>query len=212
MIAVKYRDGVIMCSDTLASYGSLARYKTLPRMCQIGSHTIIGASGEYSDFQEILRLLREKETEDWIQQDNISLTCSEYASYLKAVLYQRRNKMDPLYNSVLVAGITHGSTYVGYLDPHGTLLEADYHVTAFAHHLGKPILAAEHRVDMSEEDARVMIEKIMRTLFMRDARASNRIQMAKVTPAGVQFDEPYQLRSEWDFAGFREYMLNPLVG
>lgn len=50
VIALKYNEGVIMCTDTLASFGSMARYKDVRRMAQLGNNTLMGTSGEYSDF------------------------------------------------------------------------------------------------------------------------------------------------------------------
>ncbi len=51
--AVKYNGGVMMVADTLGSYGSLARFKDLRRIKAVGESTLIGAGGEFSDFQEI---------------------------------------------------------------------------------------------------------------------------------------------------------------
>jgi 20S proteasome subunit beta 7 len=84
IIALKYKDGVIMACDTgglslvrlqcyiilspmgtqcyflfAASYGSTLRYKSVERIKAVGKHSLIGASGEFSDFQEILRYLDE---------------------------------------------------------------------------------------------------------------------------------------------------------
>lgn len=41
------------------SYGSTLRYKNIERVKAIGKHSLLGASGEISDFQEILRYLDE---------------------------------------------------------------------------------------------------------------------------------------------------------
>ena len=45
VLAVKYDQGVMIAADTLASYGSLARYKDVKRIIQVGDRTIMGASG-----------------------------------------------------------------------------------------------------------------------------------------------------------------------
>jgi 20S proteasome subunit beta 7 len=39
------------------SYGSLARFKNLERLKAVNEHTLIGAGGEYSDFQAIQKML-----------------------------------------------------------------------------------------------------------------------------------------------------------
>ena len=41
------------------SYGSTLRYKSVERLKPVGKHSLLGASGEISDFQEILRYLDE---------------------------------------------------------------------------------------------------------------------------------------------------------
>ena len=46
VIGLKYKDGVMLAADTLASYGSLARYKDVRRLQRIGENTLIGGSGE----------------------------------------------------------------------------------------------------------------------------------------------------------------------
>lgn len=143
VIAVKYSEGVLMCTDTLASYGSLAMFKEIPRMAGVGQSTLIGASGEYSDFQEIIRLLRQKDTEDFVELDHISLNAAHYASYISSVMYTKRNKGNPLYNSLLIGGFVRSQAYLAYIDLYGTHILGDYHVTGFAHYVGKPIIANE---------------------------------------------------------------------
>ena len=41
------------------SYGYTLRYKSVERLKPAGKHSLLGASGEISDFQEILRYLDE---------------------------------------------------------------------------------------------------------------------------------------------------------
>lgn len=48
---MQYKGGVLLASDTLASYGSLARFKDVQRLKSVGTHTVLGAGGEMSDFQ-----------------------------------------------------------------------------------------------------------------------------------------------------------------
>lgn len=43
----------------LASYGSMARFRNIQRLHAIGSHTIVGMSGELSDSQTLLHDLED---------------------------------------------------------------------------------------------------------------------------------------------------------
>ncbi|KAK7337879.1 hypothetical protein VNO77_18467 [Canavalia gladiata] len=57
VVAIKYKDGIIMAADMGGSYGSTLRYKSVERIKPVGKHSLLGAVGEISDFQEILREL-----------------------------------------------------------------------------------------------------------------------------------------------------------
>jgi 20S proteasome subunit beta 7 len=59
----------MLAADTLASYGSLARYKDVRRLQKIGEQTLIGASGEISDFQAVMELLESQNQSDVNEDD-----------------------------------------------------------------------------------------------------------------------------------------------
>eukprot|EP00850_Spirogloea_muscicola_P016490 SM000134S26933 [mRNA] locus=s134:34180:34703:- [translate_table: standard] len=85
----------------------------------------------------------------------------------------------------------------------------DAHVaTGFGNHLARPIFRAEHREDMSEAEGVALLEKCLRVLYYRDKQAINKVQIAKVTEAGVTITKPYALTSEWGFRAFTD----PTVG
>lgn len=62
VLAIKYKEGVMVACDTLGAYGSTKRYKSIERIKRVNDHVVIAASGEISDFQYILRLLDELTT------------------------------------------------------------------------------------------------------------------------------------------------------
>ncbi len=74
----------------------------------MGDFTLIGAGGEYSDFQWIMDALGDVVTDEHVRDDNAKLSAPEIHSYLTRVMYQRRNKFNPLYNTLVVAGFKDG--------------------------------------------------------------------------------------------------------
>lgn len=98
-----------------ASYGSLARFKDVSRLYPVGTHTVIAAGGDMSDFQYIQRMLDELIIDEFTAQDGHTLGPAEIHEYLSQVMYARRSKMDPLWNSLLVGGVKDGKKYVSYL-------------------------------------------------------------------------------------------------
>jgi 20S proteasome subunit beta 7 len=69
VVAIKYADGVMMASDTLASYGGMARFTNVVRLHPVGHHTLIGCTGDLSDFDRVKEHLHELLIEDVCQDD-----------------------------------------------------------------------------------------------------------------------------------------------
>ena len=47
--AFVFKDGVILAADVLGSYGSLAKYRNLPRIHQVNDRAVMALSGDLSD-------------------------------------------------------------------------------------------------------------------------------------------------------------------
>eukprot|EP00600_Ochromonadales_sp_CCMP1393_P009014 CAMPEP_0174969030 /NCGR_PEP_ID=MMETSP0004_2-20121128/8499_1 /TAXON_ID=420556 /ORGANISM="Ochromonas sp., Strain CCMP1393" /LENGTH=250 /DNA_ID=CAMNT_0016218401 /DNA_START=61 /DNA_END=813 /DNA_ORIENTATION=- len=202
VIGIKYAGGVMLAADTLASYGSLARYKDVRRLQQVGTSTIIGASGEISDFQSIMEMLEGMHQTDLNEDDGYNRTPSEYFNYLRAVMYQRRGKGNPLWNQLLVGGFHREKPFLGYVDMIGTAYEENFIATGFGAYLAIPLIRERWNADMDEGEARALLEDCLRVMFYRDCRALNRIQIAKATEDGTLVSEPYQISTEWETANF----------
>lgn len=202
ILGIKYADGVMMISDTLGSYGSLARFTDLRRIRRVGDYTLVGASGEYSDFQHIMDLLHELVLDEHVIDDDAKLSAPEIHSYLSRVMYNRRNKQNPLWNKLLVAGWKDGASFLGFVDLIGTCFTDNYIATGFGMHMALPLIRDRWRPDMSEGEARALLEDCMRVLWYRDTRALNKLTIAKITADGPVISEPYMLETKWDFKSF----------
>jgi len=201
VLAVKYNGGVVMAADTLGSYGSLARFYQLERMHKIGDSTAIGVGGEYSDYQFIVKTLQELDNEDYCRDDGNRLRPSEIWNYLCRVMYNRRNKFDPLWNSIVLAGYNkkEQKSFLGYVDLVGTCYQDDYVATGYGGYIALPLIRKAYRPDLTFEEAKKLIEDCLRVLFYRDARSYYKIQITNVNESGVTISEPYELATyNWD--------------
>ena len=62
----------------------------------------------------------------------------------------------------------------------------DSHVAAgFGQQMARPLFREQHTDDMSEEDARTLIESCLRVCVMRDKSMINKFQIAKVGSAST---------------------------
>eukprot|EP01128_Nolandella_sp_AFSM9_P006773 TRINITY_DN355_c0_g2_i1.p1 TRINITY_DN355_c0_g2~~TRINITY_DN355_c0_g2_i1.p1 ORF type:complete len:307 (+),score=46.33 TRINITY_DN355_c0_g2_i1:102-923(+) len=203
VVAVKYSGGVLAAADMLGSYGSLARFRSIPRLRSVGK-TLIGASGDISDYQYIMEDLIAKETREFCEADGFSLDGREIWNYMTRRMYAARNKNDPLYNQLVVASVINEQPFLAHVDLHGTSFEDDHLASGYGAHLARPILRNEWKVDMSKTEAQELLTKCMTVLFYRDCRTINKIQFADVTSAGVEVAEPVELATDWQI-GVKTY-------
>jgi len=90
-------------------------------------------------------------------------------------MYQRRNRGDPYWNSLVVAGHRDNKSFLGYVDLVGTCYEDDFVTTGYGSHIALPLIRKAYRPDLTLEEATKLITDCMRVLFYRDARASNKV-------------------------------------
>ncbi|OSD00362.1 proteasome endopeptidase complex beta subunit [Trametes coccinea BRFM310] len=209
VIGIMFKDGVMLAADNLASYGSLARFKDIQRLHPVGSSTVLGASGDMSDFQALQAILDDLTTDEFTYQDGHDLGPAEVHEYLSRVMYARRSKMDPLWNSLLVGGFRDGKRFLGYVDLLGTTYSAPSIATGYGAYIAIPLLraAVDGKEDtLTEDAARALLHECMRVLFYRDARSLDKYQLATVTADGVRISDQIPIETEWRFAeGIRGY-------
>jgi len=199
----------MMAADTLASYGSLARFKDVQRLHAVGLTTIIGAGGDMSDFQYIQNMLDSLMIEEFTEDDGHKLGPPEIYEYLSRVMYSRRSNINPLWNSLLVGGYKDGKSMLGYVDLLGTTYTASTLATGYGAHIAQPLLrkAVEGReTTLTEEEATKIMETCLRVLFYRDARSLNKFQIATITANGAVISDARSVDTVWGFAeGIRGY-------
>lgn len=209
VLAIRYKDGVMMAADCLASYGSLARFKDVQRLHQVGDFTVIGAGGDMSDFQELQHTLDSLVIEERTAEDGHSLGPNEVYEYLSQVMYARRSKMNPLWNALILAGRKNGQNFLGFVDLLGTTYTSATIATGYGSMIAQPLLrkAVEGREHLiAEEEARRILKTSLKVLFYRDARSLNKFQIATVNDQGVTIGDAESIDTEWNFAeGIRGY-------
>jgi len=203
VIALKYKDGIMIAADNLASYGALARFRNVQRLAPVGTHTIVGASGDMSDFQYLTHNLESIMIKEHYADDGHILSTPNIYEYLFRLMYGRRTKMNPLWMSLVVGGVTKGEKFLGCIDLKGTTYQSSTIATGFGAYIAQPIMrkAVEGKEDtLTEEEAIKIINDCLRVLFYRDARSQNKVQRAKVTDAGLEITDQYLLDTDWSIA------------
>uniref|UniRef100_A0A8B9G6I1 Proteasome subunit beta type-4 n=1 Tax=Amazona collaria TaxID=241587 RepID=A0A8B9G6I1_9PSIT len=123
-------------------------------------------------------------------------------SWLTRVMYNRRSKINPLWNTVVIGGFYNGESFLGYVDMLGVAYEAPTLATGYGAYLAQPLMreVLEKKPNLTQEEARDLIERCMKILYYRDARSFNRYEIAIATEKGVEVEGPLTLEANWDIA------------
>ncbi|MCJ1477916.1 Proteasome subunit beta type-7 [Lambiella insularis] len=208
VLAVKFRDGVVIAADNLASYGSLARFTDVKRLRPFNTRAIIGVGGDVSDMQYLDRMLLSLDISEHYASSGHALHAQNLHTYLAKVMYKRRSDVNPLWNAILVAGLDGDDRpFLSSVDLLGTTFSAPTLATGYGAHLAQPLLRKlvedEAAVkDVTREAAVEAVRGAMKVLFYRDARSMDRYSLAVVTKeGGVELSEEERLEGQsWAFA------------
>uniref|UniRef100_H2RJK8 Proteasome subunit beta n=3 Tax=Takifugu TaxID=31032 RepID=H2RJK8_TAKRU len=202
VLGVKFTGGVIIAADMLGSYGSLARFRNISRLMKVNNSTILGASGDYADYQYLKQVIEQMVIDEELLGDGHSYSPKAVHSWLTRVMYNRRSKMNPLWNTVVIGGFYGGESFLGYVDKLGVAYEAPTVATGFGAYLAQPLMreVVENKAEISKQEARDLIERCLKVLYYRDARSYNRYEIAIVTEEGVEIVGPLSSETNWDIA------------
>ncbi|RFU24492.1 hypothetical protein B7463_g11843, partial [Scytalidium lignicola] len=207
VVALKFKDGVVIAADNLASYGSLARFRDVKRLREFSASSVVGFGGDVSDMQYLDRLLNSLDIEEQYGAKGHTLNAQNLHTYLSKVFYKRRSDMNPLWNQILVAGFDEaGKPFLASADLLGTTFSSPSLATGFGAHLAQPILRQvapdeEAASQLTEEQAVEVVKESMKVLFYRDARSLDTYSIAIVKKDNIDLKENEKLENQsWAFA------------
>ncbi|KAL6451313.1 PRE4 Proteasome subunit beta type-7 [Candida maltosa Xu316] len=188
VVASKFKNGIIMAADHVGSYGSLMRFNNIERLIKVGKETVVGISGDISDLQYIKRLLDELEIDEEVYDNDGGdyLRAPNVHEYLSRVLYNRRSKMNPLWNAIIVGGFDIDRTpFLKYVDLLGVTYHSSTIATGFGSHMALPLLRNlipedKDYVKVDEEQVTKAVQDSMRVLFYRDARSGEQYSVVVI--------------------------------
>merc|ERR1712232_1004537 len=112
VLGIQCSDGVVIAADTLGSYGRMAKFRDERRIMSVGDSTLVGGSGDLGDLNHIKNMLEQHEIENAEWGDGHKILPRSIHTYMTRVLYQRRSKMNPLWNTLVVGGFSEGKSYL----------------------------------------------------------------------------------------------------
>jgi len=206
VIGLKFNGGVVLAADMVGSYGSLARYRQMSRIFKVNNSTVTSATGDLADYQYLTGVIERHVIRDDLLDDNFAYSPKALHQWLTRVMYNRRSKFNPLWNVYIVGGVDahSGETYLGYVNMIGVSYINDAVATGFGAFIGLPVLRAaldKYGANMTQAQAVATVEQVMKLLYYRDCRATNKFQVAVITrEEGVKVGEPQSIEGDWSLA------------
>ncbi|XP_077562854.1 proteasome subunit beta type-4 [Haemaphysalis longicornis] len=203
VLGIKFNGGVMIAADTLGSYGSLARFRDCPRILRVNDQIAATASGDYADFQFLKSVIEQKMITEECLHDGFRLKPKSLYSWLTRVMYNRRSKFDPLWNTYIIAGLQDGVPFLGQVDMLGMAFESTTLATGYGAYIAQPLLrdAYEKKAgQLTKEEAHKLLAGCLEVLYYRDARSFDRYQVGTVTAEGVTIEGPIKVTSDWQMA------------
>lgn len=130
-----------------------------------------------------------EETPESTEEDS-QLSANNVHTYLSKIMYKRRTDFNPLWNHILVAGISsEQKPFLASVDLLGTTFSSPSLATGYGAHLAQPIMrklvpdeaSVEH---VTKEQAIAVVKECMKVLFYRDARSLDGYSIAVISKKG----------------------------
>lgn len=211
VLGLAFDGGVIIASDTLVSYGSMARFKNCERVKVVNDHTVVAATGDYADYQYLTRIIQQKQINEKQWNDGLQLYPAALHSWITRVAYNKRSKFTPLWCAWVVGGLQPNEStgnlepFLGFVDKLGTAYKSNVIATGFGQYLATPLFRelTEQRDQLpTEEEARALVTKCMEVLYYRDARSLPRYNLVVVKADGVHQEGPVEFKGDWQVAHY----------
>merc|ERR1712156_1331137 len=205
VFGLKYKDGIIIAADTSGNYGNLARYPMTQRVHKVNETTVIASSGDIADFQYLHKIIKSKQNEEDIRGGGVTMKPEALHCWLTRVLYNRRSKFDPLWNTIVVGGMQDDKPFLGGVDMIGTAWTEDIVATGIGKSFAIPAMTSDLEQcggteNLTKEQAVELVKKALRVCYLRDCRASLRYHIAVIDAADAKVEGPFTIDSNWEIA------------
>src|SRR5918996_6335046 len=179
-VGISFSNGVTLAAEKRVSYGNFVINKQTKKIFPVTENVGAACAGMIADMQvlvrqvEALAKIRKLETRRNVAPNSI-------AKLMSVIMFERR--FFPLLTQVIVGGIgTKVEIYT--LDPLGSVLPDDYAAVGTGAEMALGILDSEYNHSMSQEKAKDLTIKSIKSSIQRDASSGDGIDLLFITTKG----------------------------
>jgi len=206
ILAVKYDTGVMVAGDTLGAYGGLHRFRDIRRVVRLNENVIVTYTGDTADFQHLQDMLEGMQREYDMIDDGSKLGPIEVYNVLERIMYNRRSKNNPYWNTLVISGydVNADEPFLGQIDSQGTSFQAKLIGTGFGGFLVGPLMERQLEAVGEGLPNRAQAEEIMqrslKVLYYRDKSTYNNWSIGFAEKNNSVVNEPKKLETNWRIA------------
>jgi proteasome beta subunit len=183
-IGISYSEGIILAAEKRVSYGNFVVNKNTKKTFPVTEHVGAACAGMIADMQVLVRQvtalakIRKLETKRAVATNSI-------AKLMSVIMFERR--FFPLLTQVVVGGIEE-RPQIYTLDPLGSVLPDDYAAVGSGAEMALGVMDAEYTQAMSEDNARNLVIKAMKSSILRDSSSGDGIDLLTITKNDLRED------------------------
>jgi proteasome beta subunit len=183
-IGISYNEGIILAAEKRVSYGNFVVNKNTKKIFPVTEYVGAACAGMIADMQVLVRQvsalakIRRLEIKRNIATNSI-------AKLMSVIMFERR--FFPLLTQVVVGGVEY-RPQIFTLDPLGSVLPDDYAAVGSGAEMALGVMDAEYSRDISEEKARDLVIKAIKSSILRDSSSGDGIDMLTITKNNLRED------------------------
>lgn len=183
-IGISYSEGIILAAEKRVSYGNFVVNKNTKKTFPVTEYVGAACAGMIADMQVLVRQvtalakIRKLETKRFVATNSI-------AKLMSVIMFERR--FFPLLTQVVVGGIQE-RPQIYTLDPLGSVLPDDYAAVGSGAEMALGVMDAEYTQGMSEDNARNLVIKAIKSSILRDSSSGDGIDLLTITKNDLRED------------------------
>jgi proteasome beta subunit len=180
VVGISYNNGVILAAEKRVSFGNFVVNKSIKKTFPVTDHVGAACAGMVADMQvlvrqvEALAKIRKLETRRDVPPNSV-------AKLMSVIMFERR--YFPLLTQVIVGGIN-SKPEIYTLDPLGSVLPDNYAAVGTGAELALGIMDAEFKPNMTEEKAKELAIRAIKSAIQRDSSSGDGIDVLIVSKTG----------------------------
>ena len=182
-VAIKVKDGVVLCADMRASAGYFIANNNTMKIQKIERHVGLTLAGGVADAQNLTDILRYHANIHSIQK-NENIPIKSLARLCSLVFHQNRGY--PFIADILLGGYDREGSILFNIDMFGSVEKKSYVTTGSGSPVAYGVLEDEYRNDLTVDDAKAIALRAVKAAIVRNIGTGDGINVATIDKNGFQ--------------------------